>query len=916
MDLEARRRKDWRYGCVMDAGSSGTRIYIYRWLDHMSQREKATPEELDSFPLISTKKKWIKKIRPGVSAFADRIESVGPDHLEELFAHARTIIPPDQIPDTPLFLLATAGVRLLPVWERKALLTEICNYAVQNTNFLLPDCKLHIQAITGETEGLYGWIAANYLIGSFDATQKHDHGKNHHTYGFLDMGGASAQIAFVPNATETEKHADDLKLLRMRKLSGQSVEYKVFVTTWLGFGVHQARSRYLEKLVEASGGENVLELPDPCLHRGLTATIDGKEVGSGNAGSGNQPASEKKPYLFGTGKFDECQLQVHPLLSDGKIPCNNAACLLDGHHFPQADFDINHFLGVSEYWHTTHEVFEMGHETKAYDLATYSKRVREYCSEPWDAIKDKLHQHEWGKKIDAEKAISICFRASWVMSVLHDGIGVPRIGLDTSGSGHNATEQLIGGAKDKGFLDPFQAVDDIHDVEVSWTLGKMVLYATSVIPPKGNSAHALPVGFGSNTLKGEVIPADFEYAGSGTNPAKTPSKPHIPTTPPTSPAIGGSVSGIPVPTTGSEPGPEDDSDHWHGALWNNSNSNRRIPGIILFLLIFSFASYLLLGRDRRHRLARKMNLHRLFGGKGRKSTTSSSGILYERIGEDIELGESTTPSFFELADYEDDDVGNGINNDNGNRSGTMRRGVSTSNVKGLGLNLGPYGSRMGSRISSREHLAAVSRSRDTINHIVVFLLPDTQLPPGYAATVYFQWPGRPFQLLGGLSMEKQSAIFRLKSSPQIIPSGTATVAGTSTSDAMADENGFYPTGAENITAQLGISIEPIGQAQQKLMMLPVHLSGLSTSAALPSYGATIVPRDGTSDSNALASRDSAATLTLARRIMKNAFNYLGSFSSGPPGSEVVPMREFQSWWNKFERRLTVDSSFLEKEEEA
>ncbi|KAK6531527.1 Golgi apyrase [Arthrobotrys megalospora] len=716
MDLEARRRKDWRYGCVLDAGSSGTRIYIYRWLDHMTQREKATPEELDSLPMISTKKKWTKKIRPGVSSFADKIESVGPDHLDELFAHARTIIPSDLIPDTPLFLLATAGVRLLPAWERKALLTEICNYAIQNTNFLLPDCSLHIQAITGETEGLYGWIAANYLIGSFDATQRHNHGKNHHTYGFLDMGGASAQIAFVPNATETEKHADDLKLLRMRKLSGEPVEYKVFVTTWLGFGVHEARSRYLEKLVEASGGDNVLELPDPCLHRGLTATMDGKEVESGSAGSETPPASEKKPYLFGTGKFDECQLQVHPLLSDGKIPCNGAACLLDGHHFPQADFDINHFLGVSEYWHTTHEVFEMGHEVKAFDLATYSKRVRDYCSESWEVIRDKVHQHQWGKKVDAEKAMSICFRASWVMSVLHDGIGVPRIGLDTNGSGHNTTEELIGGAKEKGFLDPFQAVDDIHDVEVSWTLGKMVLYATSVIPPKRrphDSAPALPVGFGSNTLKGDAVPADFEYAG-GDNPTKIPSRPHKPTTPAAPSGIGSSVSGVPVPTTGKEPEVEDDSDHWHGALWNNTNSNRRVPGIILFLLIFSFASYLLLGRDRRHRLARKLNLHRFLGGRGRKNTTASSGsVLYERIGEDVELGGPSTPSFFELADYDDDDMGNGGSSDGGSRGGTMRRGVSASNVKGLGLNLGPYGgSRMGSRISSREHLAAVSRSRD------------------------------------------------------------------------------------------------------------------------------------------------------------------------------------------------------------
>ncbi|KAK6515640.1 hypothetical protein TWF506_007963 [Arthrobotrys conoides] len=217
---------------------------------------------------------------------------------------------------------------------------------------------------------------------------------------------------------------------------------------------------------------------------------------------------------------------------------------------------------------------------------------------------------------------------------------------------------------------------------------------------------------------------------------------------------------------------------------------------------------------------------------------------------------------------------------------------------------------------SQTEFLFVLPSAQTINHIVVFLLPDTQLPPGYAATVYFQWPGKPFQLLGGLSMEKQSAIFRLKGSFQTIPGGATVAAGTSASDSMADETDFYPTGGENITAQLGISIEPIGQAQQKLMMLPAHPSALSATANPQSSGTALIIKDGTSDSNILAHKDSAATLTLARRIIKNAFNYLGSFSSGPPGAEMVPMREFQSWWHKFERRLTIDAGFLEKEEEA
>jgi Golgi apyrase len=96
-------------------------------------------------------------------------------------------------------------MRILPELQRQSVLKEVCDFARSTTQFQLPDCDLHVQVIPGETEGLYGWIAANYLLGGFDQPDKHDHGKGHNTYGFLDMGGASAQIAFAPNATEAEK---------------------------------------------------------------------------------------------------------------------------------------------------------------------------------------------------------------------------------------------------------------------------------------------------------------------------------------------------------------------------------------------------------------------------------------------------------------------------------------------------------------------------------------------------------------------------------------------------------------------------------------------------------------------------------------------------------------------------------------
>lgn len=551
--------KKWRWGIILDAGSSGTRLHIYRWKDPLRALKSASEEELRSLPKIMTEKKWVKKIRPGVSTFSDRVEDVGPEHLQSLIDHAHSIIPEDKIPDTPIFLMATAGMRLLPQAQQATLTREICSYFLRNTRFALPDCNLHVQVIKGETEGLYGWIASNYLLGGFDHPSQHQHGDGHHTYGFLDMGGASAQIAFAPNATEALKHADDLKLLRLRALDGSPVEYKVFTTTWLGFGVNQARQSYVKTLQDQYAASED-ELPDPCLPRGLRTTLAGEPVDGRRAG---------KPTLVGTGEFDECLKQTYPLLGKDK-PCEDHPCLLNGQHVPAIDFNVNHFIGVSEYWHTTHGVFG-GKDDEAYDFAVYQQRVRDFCGRDWDDIRSRVDERKQNNMKNAQEA---CFKASWLINVLHEGIGVPRTGMEelqTANISKGALEQ----AKGKGFTEPFQPVKKIGDVEVSWTLGKMVLYAAGQIPPKSRDDR-YPVGFGSNV---EGIPPDFQFAGSSWRT----SYPH-----------------------GNQTSVDDDWDLDAEDILEKAKS-KSTTGFIAFVFILFLTLFLFRKRDRRMRLYSRVN---------------------------------------------------------------------------------------------------------------------------------------------------------------------------------------------------------------------------------------------------------------------------------------------------------------------
>lgn len=52
-------------GVILDAGSSGTRLHVYKWQDRSSELPRLSTAELKKLPEIKTKKKWTKKIHPG-----------------------------------------------------------------------------------------------------------------------------------------------------------------------------------------------------------------------------------------------------------------------------------------------------------------------------------------------------------------------------------------------------------------------------------------------------------------------------------------------------------------------------------------------------------------------------------------------------------------------------------------------------------------------------------------------------------------------------------------------------------------------------------------------------------------------------------------------------------------------------------
>ncbi|KAK0311250.1 hypothetical protein B0A54_09774 [Friedmanniomyces endolithicus] len=173
----------------------------------------------------------------------------------------------------------------------------------------------------------------------------------------------------------------------------------------------------------------------------------------------------------------------------------------------------------------------------------------------------------------------------------------------------------------------------------------------------------------------------------------------------------------------------------------------------------------------------------------------------------------------------------------------------------------------------------------TFSHIVVFLLPGSELPPNVAASVYVQIPpSSDFKLLGAIGPGKESAIFKVH--------GIKPTAGIIDIDAMTEHTTTSASGAAGDIV-VGISIEPAAQVEAQLAQMK---AGQQTSNAL-------VPMHSVPSSQ-------FTTKVLAQRIIGNAFNFLASF-----GSDVVPLKAFQNWWVKFEKKVELDPSFLEREEQ-
>ncbi|KAM9266396.1 ectonucleoside triphosphate diphosphohydrolase 4 isoform 2-T3 [Morus bassanus] len=443
------------YGIVVDCGSSGSRIFVYCW-----PRHNGNPHDLLDIKQMRDKnrKPVVMKIKPGISEFASSPEKVS-DYISPLLSFAAKHVPRAKHKETPLYILCTAGMRILPESQQKAILEDLLTDIPVHFDFLFSDS--HAEVISGKQEGVYAWIGINFVLGRFEHTDDEDEaivevhvpgGENKEaifrkrTVGILDMGGVSTQIAYeVPKTEEVAKN-----LLAEFNLGCDAHQtehvYRVYVATFLGFGGNAARQRYEDSLFTSTVLKNRLlgkqtgmtsDSPylDPCL------PLDAQDEIQQNG---------QIMYLRGTGDFNLCREIIQPFMNK----TNETQTSLNGVYQPAVHFQNSEFYGFSEFYYCTEDVLRMGGD---YNAAKFTKAAKDYCATKWSVLRERFDRGLYASHADLHRLKYQCFKSAWMYEVFHSGFSFPV-------SYSNLKTAL-----------------QVYDKEVQWTLGA-ILYRTRFLP--------------------------------------------------------------------------------------------------------------------------------------------------------------------------------------------------------------------------------------------------------------------------------------------------------------------------------------------------------------------------------------------------------------------------------------------------
>ncbi|GAB1601137.1 ectonucleoside triphosphate diphosphohydrolase 8-like isoform X1 [Argonauta hians] len=276
---------DYHYTVFMDGGSTSTKLRIYKW------EKPLLRNDIPYFKQVS-----VSRHSPGISDYSDNLTAIA-TYIRPLIKESMGYVPKDLHKETPIYFMATAGLRVLKGQLSLKIIRQLNMFLGNSKNNPFYFRPGQAQVLSGEEEAVYAWIAVNYLRGFF-------HKKVNTSVGVLEMGGGSTQIVFVP---KTPIYANKF----VTHIG--STYYHTYAHSYLNFGMAYLTERVIEHVIEEGSTSRVV---DPCRLRGDNLTTTNKKgesitvIGKGDADQckniledflNKQPPSNCSPKPCGIG---------------------------------------------------------------------------------------------------------------------------------------------------------------------------------------------------------------------------------------------------------------------------------------------------------------------------------------------------------------------------------------------------------------------------------------------------------------------------------------------------------------------------------------------------------------------------------------------------------------------------------------
>ena len=435
-------KNDIKYAVIIDAGSSGSRAYIYFW---SSQLENSQSQIVQISQLVDLHDQPIvKKVSPGLTKYEEP-QMAYESGIKPLLTFSLQHIPDDRIAFTPVYILATAGMRLIPQTSQDDIVSAINDGVKRDFKFIIGSD--HVQVISGIDEGVYAWIAINYILGRLEPHLS-NRSPGPRTVGSIDMGGGSLQIAYEVPDIEDGAPVSSFQHLNF----GLNNQYKLYVTTYLNYGANQVRQAHLSHLANTglssllnytTLNQSQYHVLDPCLHHSQSEihTHFGRSIN-----------------FTGLSNYFLCREMLHTHLhKEEPCPLSPMHCKMDNVYQAPIDFSSMAFYGFSEFWYTMQDVYGTG---GVYYRDKFELSAREYCNLDWQTVLDWKSKDLY-PRADLERLETECFKSAWLSLVIHEGFGFP-----------------------DDFQD-LQSTEKIQGREIQWTMGAL-LYKLIHKPDNGN----------------------------------------------------------------------------------------------------------------------------------------------------------------------------------------------------------------------------------------------------------------------------------------------------------------------------------------------------------------------------------------------------------------------------------------------